>query len=113
AAGFPYRTAHTETLSSLLARLICPLPPKKGLITDLDDTFWRGLVGEDGPAGVSWELDQHSHIHALYQQILKALAESGVLIGVASKNSPELVHQALTRTESLLLPDRMFPIEVN
>ncbi|HWN10317.1 MAG TPA: HAD-IIIC family phosphatase [Pyrinomonadaceae bacterium] len=111
--GFPYRTAHASKLAELLAYLIHPRPPKKGLITDLDDTLWRGLVGEEGANGVSWELDRRSHIHALYQQLLRALSESGVLIGVASKNDPELVREALAREDLILPGDSLFPVDVN
>lgn len=111
--GFPYRTAHASSVAELLAGLLQPSPPKKGLITDLDDTLWRGLVGEAGVAGVSWELDQRSHIHALYQQLLGALAESGVLLAVASKNDPAPVSDALAREDLLLSRDRLFPVEVN
>jgi len=111
--GFPYRTAHASHVAELLANLIQPRPAKKGLITDLDDTLWRGLLGEDGVAGVSWDLDRRSHIHALYQQTLRALAESGVLIAVASKNDPVLVTEALAREDLLLPKDCLFPIEVN
>jgi FkbH-like protein len=113
ATGFPYRTTHASSVAELLAALIQPSPPKKGLITDLDDTLWRGLVGEVGVARISWELDQHSHIHALYQQLLGALAESGVLLAVASKNDPALVSETLRREDLLLPRDRLFPVEVN
>jgi FkbH-like protein len=111
--GFPYRTAHASHVAELLANLIQPRPAKKGLITDLDDTLWRGLLGEEGVAGISWDLDRHSHIHALYQQTLRALAESGVLIAVASKNEPALVTEALAREDLLLPKNCLFPIEVN
>jgi FkbH-like protein len=111
--GFPYRTAHADKVAELLADLIDPRPPKKGLITDLDDTLWRGLLGEDGVEGISWELDQRSHIHALYQQLLRALAESGVLVGVASKNDPALAQKALAREDLLLPKENLFPVEAN
>jgi len=42
-----------------------------------------------------------------------ALAESGVLIAVASKNDPALVTEALARADLLLPKDCLFPIEVN
>ncbi len=113
ATGFPYRTTHAAQVAELLAGLIQPSLAKKGLITDLDDTLWRGLLGEEGVAGVSWELDQRSHIHALYQQLLRALSESGVLLAVASKNDPALVSEALNREDLLLPKERLFPVEVN
>lgn len=112
-AGFPYRLAHADKVAEMLAQLIAPSPPKKGLITDLDDTLWRGILGEAGIAGVSWELDRQSHIHALYQQLLAAIAESGALIGVASKNDSDLVFQALERQDLVIPKKHLFPLEVN
>ena len=112
-AGFPYSLVHADAVASVLAKLLSPPVPKKGLITDLDDTLWSGTVGEDGADGVHWDLDRHSHIHALYQSLLGSLADSGVLLGVASKNDPEIVHQAFERKDLLLQKDRFFPMEVH
>jgi FkbH-like protein len=113
-SGFPYTLAHASALAKVLAELVAPAVPKKGLITDLDDTLWRGLIGEVGPHGVSWDLDHKSHIHALYQQMLGALAESGVLLAVASKNDPGAAAQAFEQREELAaLRARLFPIEVS
>jgi FkbH-like protein len=111
--GFPYRLAHAASMAELLALLIEPRAPKKGLITDLDDTLWRGILGEDGVMGISWDLDNRSHIHSLYQQLLGALADSGVLIGVASRNDHALVLEALEREDFLLSKDSLFPLEIN
>ena len=82
--GFPYHLEHTSALCDLLAELLWPAPPKKAIITDLDETLWRGVLGEDGVDGISWDLDHSSHAHALYQGMLASLADLGVLIGVAS-----------------------------
>jgi FkbH-like protein len=111
--GFPYRTAHAANLARLFAGLIQPQAPKKGLITDLDGTLWRGLIGEEGVTGISWDLDHGSHVHALYQQLLNALSESGVLLGVASRNDPELVNAALDREDLIVSKDQFFPLEVS
>jgi len=112
-SGFPYALPHASAVAELLARLICPPAPKKGLITDLDDTLWRGILGEAGVGGVSWDLDHGSHTHALYQQLLQSLAAAGVLVAAASKNEPELVEQAFARTDILLPRQSVFPIEAN
>ncbi len=112
-AGLPYTTVFADTLAGALARLLTPAAPKKGLITDLDNTLWRGIVGETGPAEVSWNLEGHSQIHGLYQKILASFAEEGVLLGVASKNDPEVVSRALERRDLLLSADRIFPIEAH
>jgi FkbH-like protein len=88
--------------------------PKKGLITDLDDTLWSGILGEAGIQGVSWDLDGNAQIHGLYQQFLASLASAGVLIGVASKNDRKLVDQLFAERQDLLLPAQsVFPVEAN
>lgn len=112
-AGFPYTMAHADALGAALAALIESPAPKKGLITDLDDTFWSGLVGEDGHENVSWDLAGHSQMHGLYQQMLHALADHGVLIGIASKNSPEVAEKALARKDLAIPREKIFPVEVH
>jgi FkbH-like protein len=111
--GFPYTVAHADVLGAHMASLLAPPPPKKGLITDLDDTLWLGILGEVGVDGVSWDLDHKSQIHGLYQQFLESLARAGVLIGIASKNDASLVEQALSRPDLLLRKDCVYPVEAN
>lgn len=111
-AGFPYHTAHAATLARLLADVMQNPLPKKGLITDLDDTLWSGIVGDDGVRNISWDLDHHSQAHGLYQQFLRTLSEEGVLVGVASKNDPAVVEAAFARADLLLPRERVFPFEV-
>ena len=111
--GFPYTLEHVACLAELLSTLIQDSRPKKGLITDLDDTLWAGILGEIGVDGILWDLAGNAHIHGLYQQFLASLASAGVLIAVASKNDPALVEQALTRGDMLLSKDSLFPLEVH
>jgi len=112
-SGFPYTLPHTSALAELLARLVLNPQPKKGLITDLDDTLWRGILGEVGFQGISWDLAHHSQIHALYQQLLHSLAVSGTLIAVASKNDRSLVDEAFAAREPILRATDVFPFEVH
>jgi FkbH-like protein len=111
--GHPYLVSHADAVGATLARLLQPPAPKKGLITDLDDTLWSGIVGEVGSEAVSWDLGSHGQIHGLYQQTLAALSGQGVLLAVASKNSLEVVKRTFTRKDILLDVDKVFPMEVN
>ena len=56
--------------------------PKKGLITDLDNTLWGGIVGEDGWQGL--RLDPHGTgaPYIRLQAYLKDLAEDCAADGV-------------------------------
>ena len=111
--GFPYSLEHASTLAELLAGLIRDSLPKKGLITDLDDTLWAGILGEIGTDRIAWDMAGHAHMHGLYQQFLGSLASSGVLLAVASKNDPALVEQALARNDMILSKESLFPVEAH
>lgn len=113
AAGFPYTLEHADALAQLAASASSNRARKKGLITDLDDTLWHGILGEIGVSGVCWTLDQHAQIHGVYQQFLASLAAAGTLIAVASKNDPALVQEAFERRDLLLPKERIFPFEVH
>jgi FkbH-like protein len=111
--GIPHRIEHADKLASSLALLLTPAPPKKGIITDLDGTLWRGIVGEIGENAISWDLNGTAQLHGLYQQLLRALAEEGVLVAVASRNSVGIVEQAFGREDLLLKREHIFPLEVH
>jgi FkbH-like protein len=110
--GFPYTLPHASAMGEVLAGLIHNRQPKKGLITDLDETLWAGIVGEDGVDQISWSLDR-GHRHGLYQQLVASLAGAGVLVGVASKNDPAVVAKAFERSDLLLTGSDVFPFEIN
>jgi len=110
--GFPYRNVHAERLAAALARAVENRRPMKGVITDLDDTLWSGIVGDDGVENISWDLDHHTQGHGLYQQMLATLAEEGVLVAVVSKNEPGVVDAAFAREDLLLRRERVFPLAV-
>jgi FkbH-like protein len=112
-AGFPYTVPHAVAVAGLALECLFPAAPKKGLITDLDDTLWKGIVGDAGAEGVSWSLERHSQGHALYQQLLASLAEAGVLVAVASRNDAAAVRKVLERPDILLKESQMFPLQVN
>ena len=112
-SGFPYQSGHAAHLAGAIARAVRNGAPKKGLITDLDDTLWRGIVGDDGVEAIAWDLDRHAQAHGVYQQFLGALAAEGTLVGVASKNDPAVVEEAFARPDLLIPRDRIFPVAVS
>jgi FkbH-like protein len=112
-AGFPYTIAHASAVASQVVKLLFPPAPMKGLITDLDETFWSGIVGETGVRGVSWSLADHTQIHGLYQQMLGNLSEMGVLLAMVSKNELTVVEEALRRDDLLVAGKCFFPVIAN
>lgn len=112
-AGFPYHVPHASAVAGLAASALRPYSPKKGLITDLDNTLWQGIIGDIGVSDICWDLDRKAHQHGFYQQMLSTLAEEGVLIAVASKNDPAIVAEAFERRDLLISNARIFPMEVS
>jgi FkbH-like protein len=112
-SGFPYTLSHASAVAGILGGLVHSHLPKKGLITDLDDTLWAGILGEDGAHGISWSLEHQTQVHGLYQQFVSSLAGAGILIGVASKNDPADVDRAFDRKDILISKNEIFPLEVN
>jgi len=111
--GFPYTKDHAGALAALTAELICPKPPLKGVITDLDDTLWRGILGEAGPARVAFDMETKAQEHGLYQMLLESLAQAGILVAVASKNNEDLVEEVFATRPLQIKRDSIFPLKAN
>jgi FkbH-like protein len=85
----------TEALPALADAMLCHVRAvlgltRKVLITDLDNTLWKGVIGEDGLDGIkmgpgSPAGEAHRHL----QQYLLDLKARGILLAVASKNNHE------------------------
>lgn len=76
---------------------------RKVLVTDLDNTLWGGVVGEDGPMGI--ELS-NSHVGAIYRDVQKLLVQfkdKGILLGIVSKNNSEDVRAAFEQNPYMYL----------
>ena len=112
-AGFPYAVPFADVLAGSLADVLYQPAPKKGLITDLDDTLWSGIVGEVGVERISWHQEHHTQTHGLYQQMLAHLASCGVLLAACSKNELSTVETALARRDLFLKASSLFPVCAN
>ena len=60
---------------------------KKVLVLDLDDTLWGGVVGELGPLGIALSEDGTGRCHRDFQRSIKAVARTGILLAIVSKNN--------------------------
>ena len=63
---------------------------KKVLVTDLDNTLWGGVIGEDGLTGIQVGTGSPAgEAYLRLQRYLLELKERGILLAVCSKNNPE------------------------
>jgi FkbH-like protein len=61
---------------------------RKVLVTDLDNTLWKGVIGEDGLDGIKVGPGSPAgEAHSQLQQYLLDLKARGILLAVASKNN--------------------------
>ena len=82
-AHIPYRDDYLHVLAAIMLRHVYRriAPVRKVVVTDCDNTLWKGVVGEVGPEGLEFDAG-HKALHAL----LDRLTEGGVLVCLASKN---------------------------
>ena len=87
---------------------------KKVLVTDLDNTLWGGIIGEDGPENI--EIGQETPVGQLYSELqtyIKAHKAFGTLLAVDSKNDIADALAGLNRPDSILKPEDFLIIKAN
>jgi FkbH-like protein len=68
--------------------------PRKVLCTDLDNTLWGGVLGEEGPEGIITGSAFPGNSYLEYQKYLKQLSSRGILLAIVSKNNEADVREA-------------------
>jgi FkbH-like protein len=68
--------------------------PRKVLCTDLDNTLWGGVLGEEGPEGIATGSAFPGNCYLEYQKYLKQLSSRGILLAIVSKNNEADVREA-------------------
>ena len=87
---------------------------KKGLVLDLDNTLWGGVVGDDGVDGI--EIGQETNLGQVYhefQSYIKLQKDIGVVLAVDSKNEKENALAGLSHPDGVLTPDDFVDIKAN
>jgi FkbH-like protein len=85
----------TETLPALAEGIAAHLRAvlgltRKVLVTDLDNTLWKGIIGEDGLDGIQIGPGSPAgEAHRRLQEYMLDLKSRGILLAVSSKNNPD------------------------
>jgi FkbH-like protein len=82
--------------------------PCKVLVTDLDNTLWGGVLGEDGINGIKVGPDYPGAMYLAVQRALLDLSRRGIILAVASKNNLPEALEALSQRPEMLLRARHF-----
>lgn len=104
------------TLSFNVANIIKSIygKNKKGLVLDLDNTLWGGVIGDDGVDGI--EIGQETNlgqVYAEFQNYIKMQKDIGILLTVDSKNEKENALLGLGHPDSVLKEDDFVAIKAN
>ena len=87
---------------------------KKAMAIDLDNTLWGGIIGDDGVEGISLGNEtSRGQIYTAFQQYLKKLQETGILLNIISKNDKENAENGLKHPGMVLKRDDFISIKAN
>jgi amino acid adenylation domain-containing protein/FkbH-like protein/thioester reductase-like protein len=110
-AHIPYTNEYFVALATLLARRITAQvkPQYKVIAIDCDNTLWKGVCGEDGPAGI-----ELTPAHLEFQRMLIRQHDAGVLLCLCTKNNPSDVEAVFNeRSEMPLREDHLVCSRIN
>ncbi len=82
---------------------------KKCIVLDLDNTLWKGIIGEDGPDGI--KIDPVNYPGVEYYEFQKRLLElyhRGILLAVCSKNNKADALEVINHHPHMLLREEHF-----
>jgi FkbH-like protein len=96
ASRLPISSGSFRTYSHGIVRSFSTLfrAPRKVLCTDLDNTLWGGVLGEDGLDGIATGSAFPGNCYLEYQKYLKRLSSRGILLAIVSKNNEADVREA-------------------
>jgi FkbH-like protein len=77
---------------------------RKVLVVDLDNTLWKGIIGEDGLEGIQIGPGSAAgEAHQRLQEYMRDLRSRGILLAVCSKNNPDDARSPFEKHEHMLL----------
>jgi HAD-superfamily phosphatase, subfamily IIIC/FkbH-like domain len=87
---------------------------KKALVLDLDNTLWGGIVGDDGAENLEMGPESAAgEAFGAFQNYLKELKDTGIILNVDSKNDEENALAGLKHRDCVLSPDDFISIKAN
>lgn len=115
-ARMPIAADHLVHLAREWMRFLVPLCGKtaKVLVTDLDNTLWGGVIGEDGMTGIKLGAEYPGAAYQNVQRAMLDLMRRGILLAICSKNNPEDAMEALENHPGMILrPEDFSAVRIN
>ena len=112
----PIAADHLVHLAQQWMRFIHPLTGKicKALVTDLDNTIWGGIIGEDGLNGIQIGAEYPGAAFQALQRRMLDLYERGILLAICSKNTLADAMEVFEKHPGMLLrPHHVAALRIN
>ena len=104
-AKLPFKTDSLPIIAKAVLDVVCAVGGrfKKCVITDLDNTLWGGVIGDDGMSGI--EIGDLGSGHAFddLQHWLKSLRERGIILAICSKNEEDTAKEPFLNHPDMVL----------
>jgi FkbH-like protein len=112
-AKLAFSSTYLPLYGDHVARIIAALRGKsrRCLITDLDNTLWGGVIGDDGLEAIQLaQGDATGEAYLGLQRYLLELRQRGVVLAVSSKNNDEIARLPFRKHPEMLLREEHFAI---
>ncbi len=87
---------------------------KKGMVLDLDNTLWGGVIGDDGVDQIRLgPEDPEGQAYMDFQHYLKEHMQLGIVLNINSKNEKENALEGLKHPDTVLSQDDFIVIKAN
>lgn len=103
----PFGQAFAHRVGSEIATVIAGrtrVPPKV-VVLDCDGTLWEGVIADDGIGGLDCSDAFPGFAFRSFQRAVQRLRHEGVMLGISSKNDPEMVVRAFAELDGMVLTD--------
>lgn len=110
---FIYNSLFFENFTNYIKCILSNNPPVKMIISDLDNTMWDGILGDDGIDGISVSIRGKYSKFGRYINLLKLLKKRGVLLAISSKNNLENVENAFLSEKIIFSKEEFVAILAN
>ncbi|UOR14509.1 HAD-IIIC family phosphatase [Qipengyuania aquimaris] len=108
AAKIPFSIDLCPLAADSIASILASMKGKaaRGLILDLDNTLWGGVIGDDGLEGI--RLGQNSpegEAFVAFQEFVMSLRDRGVVLAVCSKNTDEVAREPFREHSEMVIKE--------
>lgn len=112
----PIASPYLMTMAGEWLRFLHPVLGRvcKVLVTDLDNTLWGGVIGENGLEGIQVGTEYPGASYRALQRVMLDLYRRGIILAICSKNNVADAMEVLEQHPGMLLrPEHFAALRIN